>query len=225
MRIAAIKNQIDALNTRLHCSLADVSVLSSMQGQTIIRRYTAAFIGNFITWLGAGAIASRSAEGRYAMAENLEVEFAHDHQTMLWNFSNAVNALPNAEDYLAVQPAVLAIRKQVAALNGVQLNALAAILESASLVFIPYLESVALKVLGTHADLQYTRVHGEADIKHADQFIQALSVEAQKNYPEPEKDLHQMLVLCEKLLNVIFIEPAMEVRHANIRSTATSPEL
>lgn len=199
-----IRKGIDALSTDLRSRFAAVEQLSPDQAGAIVRRYTAAFIGNFMTWLSAGAIASRSADARHAMAENLEVEFRDDHQGMLWDFAASVKALPDADDYRAVQEDVQSIRQEVAKLNGVQLNALAAILETTSLSFIPYLEALARKLGDNSANLRYTRVHGEADVLHADQFVNALAVEMHRDYADPGKDFQSMIDLSGKLLKTIF---------------------
>jgi hypothetical protein len=200
-----IRDNINTISTNLKSQLLDSELLTYDQAGGVVKRYTAAFVGNFITWLGAGVVASRSAEARYAMAENLEVEIRDNHQGMLWDFSASVNALPNSDDYIIIQPEIESIRQSAANLNGVQLNALAAILETSSLVFIPYLQAMALKLSSRGANMRYIHMHGEADVAHANQFVRALEVEMTREYAHPEQDLKKMMDLTTALLRKIFI--------------------
>lgn len=167
----------------------------------ILRKYVAAIEGNFVSWMGAAAISARSVQGRYAASENLWVEMRDDHAGMLRDFARSAHCEPELEDYQAISMAVGDIRGLVAELSGLGCLMLMAVLESASGVFIPWLENTA-KELGS-TNLRYTQVHGEADIDHADQFAWAVTHEM-AFYEDPEKILQESARNTTCLLKVIF---------------------
>jgi hypothetical protein len=145
------------------------------EGARALRKYTAAIEGNFIAWMGVATLCAKSVQGRYAASENLWVEVKDDHAGMLRNFARCAQCEPSLPDYQAVSVEVESIRKMVSRLSGLECLALMAVLENTSGVFVPWLEKVAAELGST--DLKYTKIHGEADIDHADQFAWALSHE------------------------------------------------
>jgi heme oxygenase-like protein len=103
---------------------------------------------------------------------------------------------------LSVHDEVMKIRNLARELSGVKNIALMAVLESTSAAFIPYLADLA-KRLGCN-DLTYTDVHGEADIEHANQFLEALSDEKILGYQNPDKDIDDTITLTLNLLKKFF---------------------
>lgn len=167
----------------------------------IIRRYTAAIEGNFVSWMGAAAISARSVEGRYAASENLWVEMKDNHAGMLRAFAKAAGAEPEKADYQSVENAVESIRTMVAEMSGLKNLTLMAVLENTSAEFIPPLEKLAQQLGSTN--LTYTKVHGEADIAHADQFTWAVGHES-THYPNADKQIAAAVDAAIKFLEVIF---------------------
>lgn len=163
--------------------------LTEQEIRAIIRRYVAAFEGNFIAWVAAAVVSARSTAARLAAYENLQVELKEDHPTLLRHFATHLNAEPYTADFRKVADAVQRIRKLIAEMSGLKTTALLAVIENVSQVEIPYLEQLARK-LGS-SDLTYTEVHTQADINHANQFIEALFHEIQTHYHHPDSDIDE----------------------------------
>ena len=176
--------------------------ISDDEARKIIKRYAAAIEGNFLAWMGGASISARSVVSKFAADENLWVEIRDDHPSMLRNFAKCAKAEPDAQDFQYVHNEVKAIRNLVGELSGVKNIALMAALENTSASFIPYLAELA-KRLGC-TDLTYTDVHGEADIEHANQFLEALSDEQELGYQNSEKEIDDTLALTLGLLKKIF---------------------
>ena len=182
--------------------LRPLSSLSDDDVRKVIRRYTAAIEGNFLAWMGGASISARSVVSKFAADENLWVEIRDDHPSMLRNFAKCTKTEPDAEDFQYVHSEVMKIRNLVGELSGVKNIALIATLENTSTSFIPYLAELA-KRLGC-TDLTYTDIHGEADIEHANQFLEALSDEQNQGYQSAEKEIDDTLALTLGLLKKIF---------------------
>lgn len=151
--------------------------MSDKESKDIIARYSAAIEGNFVPWLAAGVIQARSIQGRYACAENLEVEISQKHQEMLRYFYVTANAEPDTSHFRAVSSAVSSVRCEIARGRGLETLALLATLEMTSSIFIPVL-GVLAKQRNHLSDLTYVEVHGSADTHHAAQLRWALKYEA-----------------------------------------------
>jgi hypothetical protein len=176
--------------------------LSNEQARAIIRRYTAAIEGNFVSWMGAAAITARSVQGRYAASENLWVEMKDDHAGMLRSFAKGTNAEPQTADYQATSAAVHSVRSMVGEMSGLKCLILMAVLENTSAEFIPLLEKFAVQLGAT--ELTYTKVHGEADVLHADQFAWALEHEA-VYHNNADKDINEAVNVAIQFLKAVFI--------------------
>jgi hypothetical protein len=196
-----LKSRIKELKQAVKSCLPDVKQLSDEQARTILQQYAAAIEPNFTYWMSAAFMSAKTQQGRYAAVENLEVEIRDDHRGMLRNFVTQVDALPDRSAYDAVRPSVYSLHELVSELNGTANLAIMAILENTSAVFIPFLEKVARR-LGAK-DLTYTKVHGEADIEHAEQFVWAINNELRKdsNY---KTNLNLAVKKTEQLLKQIF---------------------
>ncbi len=182
--------------------LKSIDSVSQDEAETMIRRYTAAIEGNFLAWMAAAAISGRSIVSRFAAEENLWVEIKDDHPGMLHHFAKATHAEPNIEDFGYVQDEVDALRKMTSELSGLKNITLMAALENTSAAFIPYLAGLA-KRCGAQ-DLTYTNIHGEADIKHANQFLEALTEEQKMKYENPKQDIDEAITLSFSLLKKVF---------------------
>jgi hypothetical protein len=152
--------------------------------------------------MGGASISARSVVSKFATDENLWVEIRDDHPSMLRDFAKCTKAEPNAEDFQYTHNEVMKIRNLVSELSGVKNIALMATLENTSASFIPYLAELA-KRLGCK-NLTYTDIHGEADVEHADQFLEALSDEQNLGYQNTEKEIDETISLTLDLLKKIF---------------------
>lgn len=165
--------------------LKPIESVSVIEAKDIIGRYTAAVEGNFVPWMGAALIYARSPQGEYAAKENLGVEIRDNHQGMLREFAKHAGAEPSLEHYQAIDGVVSSMRSLVRRGNGLEVLTVMATLENISSVFIPYLAELARKRGSTN--LRYTDIHGEADSKHAQQFIWALEHELKHHNKAKEK--------------------------------------
>ncbi len=178
-----MKQAIDPLVTRelqaacqnVAACLPDLTQLSQEQERKIMKRYVAAFEGNFVVWMAAAIVSTRSLQGRYAASENLIVEVRDDHPGMLREFARSMACEPDACDYASIFKAVGRIRQMVSRLSGLECLTLMATIENTSAIFVPWMEKVA-KELGS-TNLRYLLIHGEADVEHANQFAWAVSQE------------------------------------------------
>lgn len=176
--------------------------VSDERARLIIRRYVAAIEGNFVSWMGAAAITARSVQGRYAASENLWVEMKDDHAGMLRAFARGAGAEPLAEDHQSMAVAIQSVRTMVGEMSGLRNLALMAVLENTSAAFVPLLETLAVQ-LGA-PDLTYTKVHGEADIAHADQFAWALEHEM-PHHEGAEKIVEDTIAASAEFMRAIFV--------------------
>ena len=198
-----LKEKLVSATNEVKNFLPQVSDISKEQAKTIIKRYTAAIEGNFLAWMGGASISARSVVSRFAADENLWVELKDDHPSMLRNFAKCCKAEPDSQDFQYVHDKVLKIRNMVGELSGLKNITLMATLENTSASFIPWLAELAQK-LGCK-DLTYTDVHGEADIEHADQFLEALTDEQSLGYDNSEKDIDSTINLTLELLKKCFV--------------------
>jgi len=182
--------------------LPNPTKLNKEQAIKIIQRYVSAIEGNFLTWMGGASISSRSVISKFAADENLWVEIKDNHPGRLRKFAKDCKAEPNSEDFKYVEKEVNGVRKIIAELSGIKAIALMATLENTSAAFIPFLSDLGKK-LGCK-DLTYTEIHGEADIEHANQFLEALTDEQNLGYPNPIKDIDNTIEITLVLLNRIF---------------------
>jgi len=197
-----LKKKLASTTASAKSFLKPLDGVSDDDAKTIIKRYVAAFEGNFLTWMGGASISARSVVSKFAADENLWVEIRDDHPSMLRNFAKCSKAEPDATDFQYVHNEVMKIRNLVSDLSGVKNITLMTALENTSASFIPYLAELA-KQLGCK-DLTYTDVHGEADIEHANQFLEALSDEQKLGYQNAENEIDDTLVLTLGLLRKIF---------------------
>ncbi len=154
--------------------------LCETDSQIVIARYAAAISGNFQQWLAITF--ARDVEANSIVLSNLSCEGLEDHRGMLLEFAKSCNAKPRNEDRDHSEHEVQVIfdlfaNKATRGLHGV---ALGAVLENTSKIFIPDLEKRARQCGCT--DFTYIEKHGEADIKHSDEFSRALELEMAAGY-------------------------------------------
>lgn len=157
---------------RLGALLLPVESVTTDRARKIIGRYAGAISPNFVPWLAAAAVSARSLEARFACEENIRVEMIQNHAGMLERFAVASGATATGES----GEAVAAMRSEIEKMDGLYNVTIAAELEHASNIFIPWLASLARRC--GSSDLEYTNVHGAADQKHAEQFLWALEHES-----------------------------------------------
>ena len=197
-----LKEKMSKATNEVRSLLPDLNKISKEQAIKIIQRYVAAIEGNFLSWMGGASISASSVISKFAVDENLWVEIKDNHPGMLRKFAKDCNAEPNSEDFRYVEKEVNSVRKLVAELSGVKAIALMASLENTSSAFVPFLASLGKK-LGCK-DFTYTGVHGEADIEHANQFLEALSAEKNLGYINSDKDIDESIKTALVLIKKIF---------------------
>lgn len=178
------------------------SSVSDEDVRNILARYAAALEGNFIAWMGAAALVARSVQAKYAASENLWVELKDDHAGMLHRFVASAGVDVASSHAHEVEESVAAVRALLATMSSVESLALMAYLENTSAEFIPSLGNIAQQLGST--DDTYVRIHGEADVVHADQFAWALSYEIADDDQAFEK-IDEAFRIGEGLLRSIFV--------------------
>lgn len=178
------------------------SHVSNEDAHKILARYATAFEGNFIAWMGAAVLLARSVQAKYAASENLWVELRDNHAGMLHGFIVSTGVEASCSSMREIEDSIVAIRRMLADMSGVKSLALMAYLENTSAEFIPFLGNIAQQLGNT--DDTYVRIHGEADVAHADQFAWALSYEISDDDQAFEK-LDEAFGVGEDLLRAIFV--------------------
>lgn len=138
---------------------------------------------NFILWLMLTKSYAKTEKGIMVITDNIRCEVEENHPQLLLNVTAKVlgNVISPRDIYKEVDKKILPIianevRVLTSNAKGVEGFFIMALLENASLVFIPWFSEVALHRLGVD-DLTYFRIHGQADIKHANDFIDATNTE------------------------------------------------
>jgi hypothetical protein len=187
-------------------SLPDQEQLSAKERRGIIGRYTAVLEGNFIYWMTAACLSTRSEEARPILLENLHEEVRDAHPAMLRRFAIAAHACPTETDALAVYEAVTDVRLFLGRLSGVQSVLTMAFFEGFIQRFMAYLAGLA-SAQGS-VDMEYTDVHGVCDIAHTEGLFRAVALEMAVNPLEPEKDLFEGVYLLRTLIEMIVFNRA-----------------
>jgi len=202
-----LQELLDGETEKVREFLIDGSMMGPDKERALIADYTAAVEPNFIPWVAATALSARSFQGRYAAQENLHEEITGDHQGMLRDFAKSVITRPMVHNFDRVELYVKNMRRTFANMDGLTNVALLAFLENTSRAFIPYLADVASN-LATDVidpDYTYTNAHGEADIKHAKQFVWALGKERASGYAHPQETISSAISTGRGFLRGIFV--------------------
>ncbi len=151
----------------------------------IFLTYDALIRPNFIMWLMLNKPNLKSNVAIKACKDNLDCEITDNHPQMLLNFMEPIirSNINNAEVTLAVNEKIknsLRLISKITELSTKSLEGLyiMAILENTSVEFIAWMKKASAKLDLTNK--RYLDVHGEADIEHADEFINAIEAESKK---------------------------------------------
>lgn len=182
-------------------SLPDPNSLSDGQRRGIISRYTAVLEGNFIYWMTAAYLSTRSQEARPILLDNLHEEIRDCHPAMLRRFAIAARAYPTDSDALAVHRDLANVRLFLGRLSGVPNLLMMAFFEGFIQRFMIYLAELAAERGST--DQEYTSVHGVCDVTHTQELFRALSGEIAVSPAQPATELFEGVELLRKLLQCI----------------------
>jgi Iron-containing redox enzyme len=192
-----IQEVIDRAQEQVRLALPAITDIPEEARRQILRRYAAAIAPNFVPWMAAAAVCSRSLEARFSAAENVYLEIKDDHPKLLRDFVSSCNCDPDRSDYIAVAPAVGAVKIEVSLMSGLFITSLMCLLENVSSDFVPWLEAIAYSLGGT--DFRYTAVHGVADAEHAKQFKWALEKEAQQ-HEDSEREISRSIEIATSFI-------------------------
>lgn len=198
--------------------LPDIDTLSNGQLVIVLLAYRYAIEPNFFVWLSEASTKCRSKIALKACEDNVRCEIGEknptdprkqNHRKMLRDFTESllkrrelssdegVPCVIRAQADCAIRADLIgsAIRHKV--INGLLVMAL---LENGSLSFIEWMRRAAQRL--DLINLVYLDVHGEADIAHAQEFIEALHSEI--NYTGRMPDMALVCELIESFLSAIF---------------------
>jgi hypothetical protein len=195
---ASIRQQVDSMIDDLMNSLPDIDNLTSEERRGIIARYTAVLEGNFIYWMTATLLATKTEEARPVILDNLNEEIRDSHPVMLRKFAIAAHAFPNASDALAIDEDLTQVRRFLGRLSGVQSVLTMAFFEGFIQRFMSYLADLAVAQGST--EMEYTDVHGVCDIAHSEGLFQAFAVEMEATTLSPEVDLFEGVDMLRDLI-------------------------
>jgi hypothetical protein len=209
--VALIEDKVTAVIDELIESLPDPKQLTGEERRGIIARYTSVLEGNFIYWMTAAVIATRAAQSRPILLENLYEEVHDCHPQMLRRFAMAANAFPTDEDAMAVHDDLTKVRLFMGKLSPVKLVLTMGFFEGFIQKFMAFLAYLATEEGST--ELEYTDVHGVCDIEHTEGLFKVLAAEIALTRPEPDGDLFEGVTLLRTLIERI-IWPQAEPRAA-----------
>ncbi len=185
----------------LIASLPNPKQLTSQERRGIIARYSSVLEGNFIYWMTATLIATKSEDARPILLENLFEESRDAHPHMMRKFAIAAHAFPTDTDALAVHDDLTNMRLFLGRLSGVQSLLSMAFFEGFIQRFMPFLASLAAEEGST--EMEYTDVHGVCDIAHTDGLFRALSVEMAASPLPADQDIFEGVILLRSLIHQI----------------------
>jgi hypothetical protein len=173
--IPMLRRNLQTEVSKLIDSLTPVTSLTEMERRNILARYNAVLEGNFIAWMTAALLASKSEDTRAIIQENLTEEIRDNHPGMLRRFTLAANAAPDILDYLTVSERLQEVRNFVACGNSLKILTMMAFFEKFISEFMSYLARLASDQGST--DFEYTDVHGPLDVLHTEGLIKAIEHE------------------------------------------------
>lgn len=205
---ASIPETINGMIDELMASLPDPKHLTNSERRGIIARYTSVLEGNFIYWMTATLMATKSEEAHPILLENLHEEVTEAHPVMMRKFAIAANAYPGASDALAVDADLTKMRRFLGRLSGVQSLLTMAFFEGFIQKFMAYLAELA-ELLGS-TDMEYTDVHGVCDIAHTAGLVRAYEVENANHPLESGLDPFEGVFLLRKMIvTIVFGQAAV----------------
>jgi hypothetical protein len=202
----SIQPKTEGIIDDLIASLPDPRHLTSAERRGIIARYTAVLEGNFIYWMTATLIATKSEDAKVIILENLHEEVRDAHPNMMHKFAVKAHSLPTDRDTLAVDEDLTKMRLFLGRLSGVQSVLTMAFFEGFIQKFMTFLADLAAAEGST--ELEYTDVHGVCDIAHTEGLFRALSTELSAEPVEPGVDLFEGVYLLRNLIQrIVFYRP------------------
>lgn len=198
---ATIQATINSIIDELITSLPDPKQLNSEQRRGIIARYSSVLEGNFVYWMTAAVIATKSEEAREELLENLHEEVRDAHPAMLRRFAIAAHAFPTDVDALAVNEDLTKVRLFLGRLSAVQSLVTMAFFEGFIQRFMAYLAELA--AAQGSSEMEYTDVHGVCDIEHTQGLFRALASETAINPLGHGMDLYEGVYLLRSLIEEI----------------------
>jgi hypothetical protein len=204
--VSTFQQRVECKIDDLLASLPDPQQINAEARGGIIARYTAVLEGNFIYWMTAANLATRSEEAHEIILENLTEEVRDSHPEMMRRFAMAANAYPTDKDAFTVHDELTAMRLFLGRLRGVQTVLTMAFFEGFIQKFMPYLAELA--ALQGSSEMEYTDVHGVCDIEHTAGLYRALASEMAVNPMKPEADIFEGVNLLATLLQVIIHKQA-----------------
>lgn len=202
----SIQSKTEGIVNDLIASLPDPQQLTSAQRRGIIARYTAVLEGNFIYWMTATLIATKSEDAKVIILENLHEEVRDSHPEMMREFAMCAQALPTDRDALAVHEDLKKVRLFLGRLAGVQSVLTMAFFEGFIQQFMPFLAGLA-SAEGSR-EMVYTDVHGVCDIAHTEGLYRALSTELAAEPVAFGTDLFEGVYLLRDLIQkIVFYRP------------------
>lgn len=196
----------------LIASLPDPKLLTDSERRGILARYTSVLEGNFIYWMTATLLSTKSEEAHPILLENLHEEVTDAHPVMMRKFATAAHAYPEADDALMVDEELTKMRRFLGKLSGVQSLLTMAFFEGFIQKFMPYLAELA-SGLGS-SEMEYTDVHGVCDIAHTAGLFRAYEVELEAHPLDPGLDPLEGVNLLRSLLGSIVFGRAAYIADA-----------
>lgn len=184
--LGALQEQIDGAVRDLILSLPGLETLSSRERRGLIARYAAVLEGNFISWMTGAYLSVTSGEARSIIQDNLLEEVRDNHPGMLRRFALAADAVPTDSDAWAVYRDLENVRQFVGRLSALKIVAMMAFFEGFICKFMPYLATLAREQGST--EMEYTDVHGVADVAHTQGLFQAIRAELALMSTSPPQD-------------------------------------
>lgn len=209
--LSPTKQEMEALCGRVARDLPDIDSMSDEDLAVVLLTYDRLIRYNFVPWMTYTWIRCQSDVAEKACRDNLNCEVNKKHPWMLADFVAPARRYTSIKEKAfhranlgrnLVAGLDFAIVIDDEAINGLLVMAC---LENASIAFIPWLAEAGRRIGAT--DFTYTDVHGEADIDHANEFVNA--VDAERSTLGMEHIHHTRvnsnpIELVEKFLHYIF---------------------
>ncbi len=205
-----IRENINNLRKEVVGFLPPIEGTSTERLSEIFLTYDSFIRPNFIMWLMLNKPTLKSEVAIKACEDNLECEINDNHPQLLLNFiepiirANIMNevVIKNVENKIIENFGLI---NKITQFSSMPLTGLyvMAILENTSIEFVVWMKKASEK-LGLK-NKKYLDVHGEADILHANEFLNALESEIDLQDKKPSDEyLDETKEVTLKLLKVIF---------------------
>lgn len=181
-----IQKQIDELRLSISTGLPNYNKVKPSNALKVLLAYDMVFRPNFILWLMLMKGKERTPKGRKVLEDNLKCEIEENHPQLLLN--SLVPSFHLFTDVESMEQVYKDVDKKMLPIITNEVRSLTlsststdgffimAMLENASLTFIPWIKEIVEHRLPVN-DVKYFNVHGEADKEHAVAFLEASSDE------------------------------------------------